>query len=269
MSTPKTAFILSGGGAKGAFQVGVLTALETLGIKPDVYYGTSIGAINAAVSAFAGVDQLRTIWRNIRKRSNVLTFNPRCLLLRSSGIYSLKPIRKLLQGFEHKIPNIRTVVTTVSLRTGKLRYTSTEDPDFLRMVEGSAAIPGIIEPIDEWSDGGTREMTPLKKAIDDQCTRLFVILTQPLEADLRTVVQVGNWVDNSVRALDIILHEVFLNDIKICAEKNRDPNKKKIELHIIAPSKQMIDVLQFQQDKIKIAIEHGYVRTYTLFQAGI
>lgn len=50
------AFVLGGGGARGAFQVGALRALLEAGIKPDLYVGTSIGAVNAAALALWGND---------------------------------------------------------------------------------------------------------------------------------------------------------------------------------------------------------------------
>lgn len=43
--------VLQGGGALGAYQVGVYQALHEAGIEPDWVIGTSIGAINAAVIA--------------------------------------------------------------------------------------------------------------------------------------------------------------------------------------------------------------------------
>src|SRR5690349_9082020 len=46
-----TAFVLSGGGARGALQVGAVRALLEAGIFPDVLIGTSIGSWNAAVLA--------------------------------------------------------------------------------------------------------------------------------------------------------------------------------------------------------------------------
>src|SRR5262249_26347136 len=46
-----TAFVLSGGGARGALQVGALRALLEAGIRPDVIVGTSIGAWNGALLA--------------------------------------------------------------------------------------------------------------------------------------------------------------------------------------------------------------------------
>src|SRR5271157_3694953 len=43
--------VLQGGGALGAYQVGVYQALHEAGIEPDWVIGTSIGAINAALIA--------------------------------------------------------------------------------------------------------------------------------------------------------------------------------------------------------------------------
>src|SRR5690349_14522398 len=43
--------VLQGGGALGAYQVGVYQALHEAGVEPDWVVGTSIGAINAALIA--------------------------------------------------------------------------------------------------------------------------------------------------------------------------------------------------------------------------
>ncbi len=47
----KVVLVLQGGGALGAYQVGVIEALTRAGIEPDWVVGTSIGAINAALVA--------------------------------------------------------------------------------------------------------------------------------------------------------------------------------------------------------------------------
>ena len=41
--------VLQGGGALGAYQVGVYQAMHEAGVEPDWIIGTSIGAINAAL----------------------------------------------------------------------------------------------------------------------------------------------------------------------------------------------------------------------------
>ena len=53
---------LEGGGAKGAFHVGVLKALKECGIEYDGIVGTSIGAINGAFAAMDQLDALEQIW---------------------------------------------------------------------------------------------------------------------------------------------------------------------------------------------------------------
>jgi len=45
------ALVLQGGGALGAYQVGVFRALDEAGCRPNWFAGTSIGAINAAIMA--------------------------------------------------------------------------------------------------------------------------------------------------------------------------------------------------------------------------
>jgi predicted acylesterase/phospholipase RssA len=45
----RVAVVLSGGGAFGAYEVGVLRVLEKLGLRPSIVAGVSVGAINAVV----------------------------------------------------------------------------------------------------------------------------------------------------------------------------------------------------------------------------
>jgi NTE family protein len=51
MSHGQVVLVLQGGGALGAYQVGVYHALHEAGVEPDWIVGTSIGAINAAIIA--------------------------------------------------------------------------------------------------------------------------------------------------------------------------------------------------------------------------
>ncbi|MBY0519668.1 MAG: patatin-like phospholipase family protein [Sphingomonas sp.] len=61
--------VLQGGGALGAYQVGVYQALAEAGIAPDWVVGTSIGAINAALiaggPAHDGLARLREFWKRV------------------------------------------------------------------------------------------------------------------------------------------------------------------------------------------------------------
>ena len=61
--------VLQGGGALGAYQVGVYEAMHAAGIDPDWVIGTSIGAINAALIAgnprADRLDRLNDFWNQI------------------------------------------------------------------------------------------------------------------------------------------------------------------------------------------------------------
>src|SRR6476660_4001500 len=64
----QTVLILQGGGALGAFECGVVKALEERNIHPDLIAGVSIGAINAAIIASNpghATDPLEAFWREL------------------------------------------------------------------------------------------------------------------------------------------------------------------------------------------------------------
>ena len=61
----RIALVLSGGGALGAYEIGVLRVLETLNLVPSLVVGVSIGAINAVAWLVAGRDAgpIENVWR--------------------------------------------------------------------------------------------------------------------------------------------------------------------------------------------------------------
>ena len=62
----ETALVLGGGGAKGANEVGAIAALDELGIKAGSVFGTSVGALHAAMYAQGSMDAAAALWDNIR-----------------------------------------------------------------------------------------------------------------------------------------------------------------------------------------------------------
>ncbi|MFL6739686.1 MAG: patatin-like phospholipase family protein [Sphingomicrobium sp.] len=66
----QTVLVLQGGGALGAYQVGVYEALHEAGVAPDWVIGTSIGAINAALIAGTKpsdrIDTLSDFWSRVQ-----------------------------------------------------------------------------------------------------------------------------------------------------------------------------------------------------------
>lgn len=62
----QTALVLGGGGAKGAYEVGAIAALEELGIRAGSVYGTSVGAINAAIYAQGRMELAEELWASLQ-----------------------------------------------------------------------------------------------------------------------------------------------------------------------------------------------------------
>ena len=59
------ALVLSGGGSKGSYQVGVWKALRELNIKFDIVTGTSVGALNGAMIVQNDYRKAVSIWKKI------------------------------------------------------------------------------------------------------------------------------------------------------------------------------------------------------------
>lgn len=56
---------LQGGGAKGAFQAGVIYALHKKGIRFQMATGTSIGAVNLYFMLTGNIEKMKEIWTNV------------------------------------------------------------------------------------------------------------------------------------------------------------------------------------------------------------
>ena len=59
------AVVLSGGGSKGAYQIGVWKALRKLKIKYEIVTGTSVGALNGAMMVQKDYYKAYNLWSNI------------------------------------------------------------------------------------------------------------------------------------------------------------------------------------------------------------
>ena len=60
------AIALEGGGAKGAYQVGVWRALQEAGVRYNAVSGTSVGALNGAMMAMEDLTMAEKLWKDIR-----------------------------------------------------------------------------------------------------------------------------------------------------------------------------------------------------------
>lgn len=83
----RIAVVLSGGGAQGAYAVGVLKTLEAVGLKPRILAGVSVGAISAVAWAASGfrVAALARVWSRLTASGIGLRWVT--LMLRIVGVF--------------------------------------------------------------------------------------------------------------------------------------------------------------------------------------
>ncbi len=113
---PETALYLAGGGARGAYQVGVLKALHQI-FQPkkspfSMISGVSIGSVNAAILAEnaddfgLGVEKLEALWQNIH-----------CQQVYNASNYALsKSVLRNLSRFMFKPRNSGYLLDTTPLQ---------------------------------------------------------------------------------------------------------------------------------------------------------
>jgi NTE family protein len=257
------AVVFSGGGAKGIYQAyEFVKQLEEGLAPPDIVYGSSVGAINAAGYAYNGT-KLLDIWRSIRGKADIMRLNWK--FWASTGIFDNRPLRRLLNNHIKGPPICRAVTCHVDLITRKLSYVYNDRVSrdvFLDSIQASAAIPFAMTPVNSRVDGGIREVTPLHRAIQDGADTITVFLCDPYSKTPAP----DNWrmprgpfsvLEIGIRAIEIMEHEIFTNDIETCLYYNHLPRKKKLNLKVYSPrSKDMfIQTLDFDPMKIKRVID--------------
>ncbi|MDQ2666388.1 MAG: patatin-like phospholipase family protein [Gemmatimonadota bacterium] len=152
----RIALVLGGGGLKGFAHIGVLRALEELGIQPDVFAGTSIGALIGA-SYLGGTSPTDMASRaEAMRRKDLFRVNHFGMLLdrmQASSIYLEDPLRELCrtavgEGDFTALPK-RLLVNTVDVDRGaRVVWGSPglENVSVRDAVYASCALPGFFPP---------------------------------------------------------------------------------------------------------------------------
>ncbi|HEX9373730.1 MAG TPA: patatin-like phospholipase family protein [Roseiflexaceae bacterium] len=154
------AFVLSGGGNRGALQAGALLALIERGIRPDLIVGTSVGALNGAALAadptLEGARRLAEQWRRVR-RADVFPGNPLTvgwrILTGQGSLHAQANFGRMVHGtlpagaLRFKDLKVPCVVTATALSSGRIRLLGA-DPDerLLDAILASTAIPPFYPP---------------------------------------------------------------------------------------------------------------------------
>lgn len=235
------AFVLSGGGNRGAIQVGALQVLLEAGIKPDLIVGTSVGAINGTFLAIdptvRGSYALADVWRRAT-RADTYPGN------RLTAIWNLVRGREGLfsnQAWYNFINGVLPVRTFGEIRACQVRVVATDlataelvvfgaDPEMaiVDALMASTALPPLHAP---WAikgrkyiDGGAVAGLPLRVALDLGADTIFALhIVGPVTPaeQIRSVFGVAN------QAIGALLRQQMSIDIE------RARSRKNVWLHEI------------------------------------
>ncbi|MBM9545825.1 patatin-like phospholipase family protein [Leptospira sp. 201903074] len=188
----KRALVLSGGGARGAYQAGVLRYLEEIHWKPDIICGTSVGAINAcAIGSGMNSSRLSELWLRLNQK-NIMRYSIWNML---KGLFRRKyyplvetyPLKKFIhENLDFTTLNeskTKVIISAVNILTSELKFF--ENPHIqIEHILASSAIPmvfpwQIIDGEPYW-DGGVMANTPILPALTHEASEIVVVLLSPV-----------------------------------------------------------------------------------------
>jgi NTE family protein len=203
---PRTALVLSGGGAKGLAHIGVLRVLDELGYRPDLIVGTSMGAIVGAMyaSGYSGAEldslarryslaelvraEPRLLARTLGSLRPLIQWEPgrHGLRLRAAVVdepainalvtAGLLPGNLLAAGNFDSLPiPFRAVVTNLATGEGRVLASG----DLAQAVRASFAIPVVFRPVQVddslFIDGGIADNVPVDQARRDPWIQRVIV----------------------------------------------------------------------------------------------
>lgn len=222
----KVALVLSGGGAKGAFQIGAERyARETKGFRWDVISGVSIGALNGAMLAMRKHSRLKEIWDTITPQT-VFGSTDAVGVLRQfvrggrRSVFGLEGLQRFVtEEVETGAFDADFRVGAVSLLTGEFTVFRPGDEGFGRALMASAAMPMFFPPVDvtprhrAMIDGGIRNVSPIGAVLDADPDHIVIINCGPQRSDAIPE-EPGNIFRIGQRAFEICMNQVFTADVR-------------------------------------------------------
>lgn len=207
------ALVISGGGSKGAFAVGVIKSLKKQypGLEFDIYVGTSTGSLIAPLAAMGAYDLLEELYTT-QKTENIIKKGNLGDRLGQHSIFDANPLWSLVeQYYNNDNYNIlqasgkKVFLTSTCLQTSELVVFTNEQhpatskhyevrtladaghfrkavmasacqPVFMPPIKINLKVPGEPHPHYQFVDGGVREYAGIQMAIDNGATEIFTIL---------------------------------------------------------------------------------------------
>jgi NTE family protein len=247
------ALLLQGGGALGAYELGVLRRMHQQSLLPvKMVAGVSIGAVNTAVlvgsKSADPLPALETLWQKLTVpnipfapqvvEQNLSLFgNPHMSRLRTdvwnmnqwTSVYSADPLRQLiteLVDFD-KLNDSDTIVqlSAVQIENGEIATFTNRDGQCITLdhVIASLSIPPMFPPVEidgkHYWDGGLFDNAPLGAMINglpaDSDAHFVIVNLFPLKGQVPR-----NLAQTQDRMLEIIFSNKVLGDMARMADYN-------------------------------------------------
>lgn len=192
------AFVLGGGGVRGAVEVGQARALFEVGIVPDMVVGTSIGAINGALIArtpsIEVIEPLVAAWSSeaASKIYNQSVLSQLGTLARQRNhALSAAPLYDLLNdnlGATTEFSDLAVPFSTVAASIERAGERWFDSGLVVPAVAASASVPGLLPPAEidgeHHYDGGMVASIPLGRAIQQGARTIYVLQVGRIEEPL-------------------------------------------------------------------------------------
>lgn len=206
----KIGLVLSGGGGKGAYELGVWKALKELKIDKyiEVFSGTSIGAFNAILFAQDSIEKAEALWEEVTM-DKIIPISKFELFKKGIGLFiGAKNInlakkylsQKIYEGAVSKDGAKEIIDKYLDIEAvkgnNKICYAAcTQLPDFnvkyfrvndydvdlgKEMIIASASLPLIYDATNimggKYIDGGIADNTPIQPVYGEGCDIIIVVL---------------------------------------------------------------------------------------------
>jgi NTE family protein len=267
----KKALILSGGGARGAFQVGVWKYLREINWTPDLICATSIGAINAAaIGSGMSVERLTNLWRThnrseiyrlktLRFLKSVLRGKPLKSVLDAAPLRTMLTRNLNLEALRQS--PIEIIISAVHLATGRLHLYDQAAIEIDHLM-ASSAMPILFpwQPIggELYWDGGVMANSPLFIALEKKVEEIIVVLLSPVGH--RPLPPPASLREGLERVFEHFLIGSYQTTMPVFNGQEGAGTRPQPKISVVAPTHMLgfASLLNFSARQVKRLIHAGY-----------
>lgn len=245
------AVVLSGGGSKGSYQIGVWKALRKLKIKYDIVTGTSVGALNGALMVQNKFHKAYKLWKEI----NMSTL------------------------FGEDIKNPKTKKELVKIyRTNFFKNGGMEVVELQNLIDKNINKDTFFKSKIDYglvtiNLSGKKALQLEKSKIKQEKLSDYLIASascypafQAKDIDGKKYID-GGMFDNLPINLAVKLGADEIIAVDLCAPgvKQRVKDKKNLKITTIKPNNKLSNFLNFNEEEAKINIKYGYNDAMKIF----